>query len=166
MMANLHGRVDVETLVRLKVTAARAMETSLDSYQRLIAAAAIYRPDATDRSPDGSDGRDEGNRTIFFAAISNEVARLTVSIAEELLFLCNLSIAAGVMRGDVRQKLAQVINDEQRPGSGAINLRQQRIRRLPAQEGLHLVMDSLQTMCDQVDSLIGSLSAGGAAGRY
>lgn len=134
-------QIDIQTLARLKCTAARAMETSINSYQRLLVSAASQQ---------------------HIARASEDVSCLTVRIAEDLLFLCQLAIGAGIMRGDLRQKLAKVIADEgAHPVHKPIDLRQQRIRRLPTAEGLHLVMDSLQTMCDQVDMLIAELEAGG-----
>lgn len=131
--------IDIETLARLKCTAARAMETSIGSYRRLLLSAAPQQQ---------------------IARASEDVSRLTVRIAEELLFLCQLSIGAGIMRGDLRQKLAQAVaNQDAHPVHKPIDLRQQRIRRLPTAEALHLVMDGLQSMCDQVDALIAVLEA-------
>ncbi|WP_374652427.1 hypothetical protein [Dongia sp.] len=147
-------KIDRDTLVRLRITAARAMETSLDSYRRLMENGRASPPPET---PYG--------HAPLFAAIAEEVSRLTMSIADELLFLCRLSISAGIMHGDVRRKLADMLGGTIRDPRQPVDLRRQRIRRMPAGDGLHIVMDSLDSMCDQVDALIASLPAGGDGRR-
>jgi hypothetical protein len=147
----------MDTLVRLRATAARAIETSLNSYQRLVMHAS--EPEDVVRYEQSTTIAASARRSWEFATISNEVARLTVSIAEELLFLCNLSITAGVMRGDVRQKLARILGEDVPHARQPVDLRQQRIRRMTPVDGLNLVMDGLESMCDQVDALVHSLGA-------
>ncbi|WP_374381107.1 hypothetical protein [Dongia sp.] len=133
--------VDVNTLARMRDTAARAMNTSLNSYRSLLLSGA-HQPQ--------------------LSIVADEVSRITIHVAEELLFLCDLAVSAGVVRDDLRQKLAHVVaehtgNALHRP----IDLRRHRVRRLPAREGLHCVMDALEAMCDRVDQLICSLKKEG-----
>ncbi|WP_374313691.1 hypothetical protein [Dongia sp.] len=161
-MTVLPSAVGIDTLVRLRATAGRAIETSLNSYQRLVMLA--NEPEDIVRYEQSAAYAASARRSWAFATVSNEVARLTVSIAEELLFLCNLSITAGVMRGDVRQKLARILGEDVPHACQPVDLRQQRIRRMAPVDGLNLVMDSLESMCDQVDALVFSLGAN-AGGR-
>jgi len=87
------------------------------------------------------------------------VAGLTVRISDELMFLCSMAIGSGIISGDLRQKLAKAL-DSYRPLPGQpVDLRQQRLRRMPIDDALGLIMDNLDLMCNQVDALIGALSA-------
>ena len=147
----------VATLNRLKVTASRANRISIDSYQSL---QDFARTMPTPSVAEGQlDAQADVDRAWFFASISREVAGLTVRISDELMFLCSMAIASGIIRGDLRQKLAKAL-DSYRPLPGhPVDLRQQRLRRLPIDEALGLIMDNLDLMCNQVDALIGALSA-------
>ena len=161
-MSSPPSSVDTDTLLRLRTTAARAIETSLNSYQRLLMHA--NEPEEITRYEQSAAYAASARRGWAFATVSNEVARLTIGIAEELLLLCNLSITAGVMRSDVRQKLAKILGEDAPHACQPVNMRQQRILRMAPVGGLNLVMDSLESMCDQMDALVCSLGAD-AAGR-
>ena len=146
----------VATLDRLKVTAARANRISIDSYQSLQDFARSLPAPAVEGQ---QEAQADVERAWFFAAISREVAGLTVRISDELMFLCSMTIGSGIIRGDLRQKLVKAL-DSYRPLPGQpVDLRQQRLRRLPIDEALNHIMNNLDLMCSQVDALIGALSA-------
>ncbi|MBK8159754.1 MAG: hypothetical protein IPK59_13650 [Rhodospirillaceae bacterium] len=117
------------TIRRLKVSATRANRMSIDSYQCLQRfAATMPTAEAIGR---GRHTRAESDRVLLFAAISREVAGLTTRISDELMFLCSMTIASGIIRGEVRQRLAKALDNAQPTADHPIDLRQRRLRRMP-----------------------------------
>ncbi len=145
------------TLNRLKVSAARANRISIDSYQRLQEfAKSMPKVGAVD---DQHHTKAEVEQAWFFASISREVAGLTVRISDELMFLCSVAITSGIIRGEVRQKLAKALDSAQPMPGQPVDLRQRRLRRMPIDDALRHIMDNLDVMCDEIDALMLALTA-------
>ena len=108
---------------------------------------------------DQNHSKAEVDRAWFFASISKEVAGLTVRISDELMFLCSVAITSGIIRGEVRQKLAKALDSAKSAPGQPVDLRQRRLRRLPIDDALRHIMDNLDVMCDEIDGLMLALTA-------
>nr|WP_298685535.1 hypothetical protein [uncultured Dongia sp.] len=147
------------TLVRLKVSAIRANRTVRGAFARLreldpskeMAAWVIgARLGDIDQAYVG--------RARLFTSVSKEVAERTALVADELLFLCSLTVSVGLAGGHLRRQLAAALEQTSVREGSLVNLRQQRIRRLPINEALECVLNTLDQICDQIDALLLTLA--------
>jgi hypothetical protein len=98
-----------------------------------------------------------------FAEASAEVASLTVELSQEMIFLSRLTLTDTTLTPAVRQVLTHFVGPAGEDFPAAIDFRQQRIRRMPLDDALNLVMSNIENMCERIGGLVRNLVIGETA---
>ncbi len=146
-----------EVLSRLRDISLRANAASQASYQRLQNQLAVMRSRHLMARMNGNSVTTCRSGAKLFTAISDAVDTLTVRIRHELGLLCQVALTNGILTADAYGKLAGAFGPQASSQPGVLDLRQQRLLRLPVNEALRVITTGLEEMCNQIDNLLAFL---------
>ena len=150
-----------EVLSRLRDISLRANAASQASYQRLQNQLALMRSRHLMARMHGSGAEACQSETRLFAAISYAVFCLKKKKRHELVLLCQVALTNGVLTSDAYEKLAGAFGTRVSSQPGVLDLREQRLLRLPVNEALRVIATGLEEMCNQSDNLLAFLEGQG-----
>lgn len=150
-----------EVLSRLRDISLRADAASQATYARLQNQLAAMRSRHMMARLHGSGAAACRAETKLFTAISDAVDTLTIRVRHELVLLCQVALTNGVLTPDAYEKLAGAFGPQVSSQPDVLDLRQQRLLRLPVNEALCVITTGLEEMCNQIDNLLAFLESQG-----
>jgi hypothetical protein len=141
--------IDVGVMSRIERTTRRARDTVQNSFTRLQDCLCSSYNDYPD------DAQLERRQVLHAAA--EAVGDLTRRVLEDLRIMCEIAVTNGALTSPAHLALAATLSDMPtamgRRGP-VIDLRQQRMMRLPLNEALQILLGNLDEMCNEIEDLI------------
>ncbi len=140
--------IDIGVLHRIENTTRRARDTVQDSFHQL-----------QDCLYSSNDFPDEArlDRSQVLHSVAEAVGDLTRRVLEDLRIMCEIAVTNGALTSPAHLALAATLGAIPsalgRRGP-VIDLRQQRMMRLPLNEALQILLGSLDEMCNEIEDLI------------
>lgn len=140
--------IDVGVLSRIEHTTRRARDTVQDSFHQL--------QDCLYSDNDCPDEAQLDRREVLHS-VAAAVGDLTHRVLKDLRIMCEIAVTNGALTSPAHMALAATLSDmpfaKGRRGP-VIDLRQQRMMRLPLNEALQILLGNLDEMCNEIEDLI------------
>ena len=144
--------IDVFVLSRIERTALRVRETVQGSYERLLSS--VDGTAALDRV--GSPAKADVSCGEFVGAVADAVRHLSERLLADLRLLCEVTLANGVIADSAHMALMKALPPHN--ADDIVDLRRQRLLRMPVEQALKIVSAELEEMCDEVNDLMATLA--------
>lgn len=145
--------IDVFVLSRVERTAQRVRETVQGSYERLQSSIDGNAAVENVLTPAKSDTA----RSEIVGAVADAVRHLSERLLADLRILCEVTLANGVIANSAHIALASALPPP-RPDD-IVDLRRQRLLRMPVDQAMKIVSAEMEGMCDEVNDLMATLAS-------
>jgi hypothetical protein len=146
------SQIDIGVLSRIEHTTRRARDTVQDSFSQLQDCLFSGGNDYPDEA--------ELDRSQVLHSVAEAVGDLTRRVLEDLRIMCEITVTNGALTSPAHVALAATLGAiPTRSGRGpVIDLRQQRMMRLPLNEALQILLGNLDEMCNEIEDLIAAVA--------
>ncbi len=140
--------IDLATLSRIERTTKHARDTVERSFKRLQYCVLT----APDPQLFADIGEEQADRSENLRAAAEAIGDLTHRVLRDLRIMCELTLENGILAPEAQVSLSHIIHASA-GDEPVVDLRKQRLLRLPLNSALKILLSELEEMCAEIDGL-------------